>query len=186
MRTALLNDADGDIAAASDGVAANKQRWSTLHSREPHKNTAAASSDDADAPTAETEKVYNKLTTFQGVYLPCMMSIFNVLMYLRFTWMVGNAGLIQTYAIMGMSTVFSISTIVSMSAICSNGAIKGGGVYFMLSRTMGPEMGGSIGMLFYIAGTISGNLSILGMLDPVMKRYPQLESESGWLRALSW
>eukprot|EP00808_Paulinella_micropora_P007376 g10272.t1 len=107
----------------------------------------------------------NKLSTLYGVFLPCIMSIYNVLMYLRFPWMVGTVGFVGTLILFVLGFSVAVATTLSMSAICANGQVGSGGVYFILSRTLGPTLGGSVGFLTYVANAISGNLSVLGMLD---------------------
>lgn len=112
-----------------------------------------------------------KLNTLQGVFMPCIMSIYNVLMYLRFPWMVGTVGLSVTMLLFLIGFAIAIATTLSMSAICANGEVGGGGVYFILSRTLGPTMGGAVGFLTYLGAAISGNLSVLGMLDPIFSYF---------------
>ena len=55
-----------------------------------------------------------------------------------------------------------------MSAIATNGKIGKGGPYYMLSRSLGPATGGSLGLLFYIATTLSGAMYILGSVETFM------------------
>mgnify|MGYP003683654315 CR=1 FL=1 len=52
-----------------------------------------------------------------------------------------------------------------MNAICTNGKMSKGGAYYLLSRSLGPAIGGSLGILFYFATTISGAMYILGAME---------------------
>lgn len=54
-----------------------------------------------------------------------------------------------------------------MSAIATNGKIRTGGVYYMISRSLGPSTGGSIGILYYLATTFSAAMAILGSIEAV-------------------
>lgn len=56
-------------------------------------------------------------------------------------------------------------TALSLSAIASNGEVKGGGAYYLISRSLGPEFGGSIGILFYLAQVLNTALNIVGLID---------------------
>ena len=65
-------------------------------------------------------------------------------------------------------------TALSTSAITTNGEIGGGGTYYVMSRILGPEWGGSIGVLFAIANAINGALNVVGFVQTVqdaMKNY---------------
>ena len=59
-------------------------------------------------------------------------------------------------------------TAISMSAIATNGVVPAGGSYFMISRSLGPECGGAVGMLFYTGTTLAAAMYIIGAVEIVL------------------
>ena len=57
---------------------------------------------------------------------------------------------------------------ISMSAIATNGQIAGGGVYYIISRTLGPALGGSIGLMFTMANIISVATYTIGFSESLL------------------
>ena len=63
---------------------------------------------------------------------------------------------VQGLLVITLANVVTVITAISMSAVSTNGQIKGGGIYYMISRSLGPEFGGAIGIMFTIANSIAG------------------------------
>ena len=66
--------------------------------------------------------------------------------------------IVQGLSVITLANVVTVISAISMSAICTNGQIKGGGIYYMISRSLGPEFGGAIGIMFTLANSIAGIL----------------------------
>ena len=91
------------------------------------------------------------LGTFGGVYTPSILTILGVIMYLRFGWVVGNVGLLGTLIIVTLSNLITFLTALSVCAIATDRVIRAGGAYYMISRSLGIETGGAVGIPIYVA-----------------------------------
>eukprot|EP00043_Microstomoeca_roanoka_P001318 m.32135 g.32135 ORF g.32135 m.32135 type:complete len:920 (-) comp10752_c0_seq2:370-3129(-) len=111
------------------------------------------------------------LSTFFGVFVPCVLSIFSVILFLRLGFVLGQAGLIGTLVMLGVAYFVVALTILSISAISTNGIIKGGGAYYMISRSLGPEFGGSIGTIFFFANVCASALYIAGFVESLVDNF---------------
>ncbi|XP_068119455.1 solute carrier family 12 member 5 isoform X2 [Hyperolius riggenbachi] len=106
-----------------------------------------------------------RMGTFMGVYLPCLQNIFGVILFLRLTWVVGVGGILESFLIVLMCCSCTMLTAISMSAIATNGVVPAGGSYYMISRSLGPEFGGAVGLCFYLGTTFAGAMYILGTIE---------------------
>ncbi|XP_037069284.1 solute carrier family 12 member 4-like isoform X4 [Pollicipes pollicipes] len=106
-----------------------------------------------------------KLGTMLGVFLPCIQNIFGVILFIRLTWIVGTAGALESFMVVLMCCCVTLLTSISMSAIATNGVVPGGGSYFMISRALGPEFGGAVGILFYLGTTFASAMYIIGAIE---------------------
>ncbi|XP_024890874.1 solute carrier family 12 member 6 isoform X4 [Temnothorax curvispinosus] len=145
----------------------DRPRISTLlNSLANYSNTIPAATDpDKPAPAAGGGA---RMGTLIGVYLPCIQNIFGVILFIRLTWVVGTAGAIQGFFIVLCCCCVTMLTAISMSAIATNGVVPAGGSYFMISRSLGPEFGGAVGMLFYTGTTLAAAMYIIGAVEIVL------------------
>ena len=116
----------------------------------------------------EVERRKGKVIRFgwmEGVLLRCLLNIWGTMLFLRLTWVVGQAGIWQGLLVITLCNLVTWLSALSLSAISSNGQISGGGVYYVISRTLGPAIGGSIGIMFTIANTISVGTYVVGFAE---------------------
>jgi solute carrier family 12 (sodium/potassium/chloride transporter), member 2 len=112
--------------------------------------------------------------TFGGVYTPSVLTILGVIMYLRFGWVVGNVGLVGTLIIVTLATSITFLTALSISAIATDRQVRAGGAYYMISRSLGIETGGAVGIPLYFAQAISVALYTVGFAESVAAVFPRL------------
>jgi solute carrier family 12 (sodium/potassium/chloride transporter), member 2 len=115
------------------------------------------------------------LGTFGGVFTPSILTILGVIMYLRFGWVVGNVGLLATLLIVVMCTGITFLTALSMASIATDRRVGTGGAYFMISRSLGLETGGAVGIPLYFALALSMALYVIGFAEIVGDVFPRLD-----------
>mmetsp|Transcript_7710 Transcript_7710/g.15299 ORF Transcript_7710/g.15299 Transcript_7710/m.15299 type:complete len:1094 (+) Transcript_7710:590-3871(+) len=121
----------------------------------------------SDSSVADNKGAPAKLSWISGVFIPCLLNIWGVIMFLRLGWVVGQAGIILASVILIASKVVTTITALSLCAICTNGEVKGGGVYFLISRALGPIYGGPIGILFFLAQAVATSMYVIGFAESV-------------------
>ncbi|XP_059486836.1 solute carrier family 12 member 1 [Neocloeon triangulifer] len=106
-----------------------------------------------------------KFGWIQGVLVRCLLNIWGVMLFLRLSWVVGQAGIGEAMLLILATSVVTTITAISMAAISTNGEIKGGGTYYMISRSLGPEFGGSIGLIFSLANAVACAMYVVGFCE---------------------
>lgn len=109
-----------------------------------------------------------KFGWIKGVLMRCLLNIWGVMLFLRLSWVVGQAGIYQALILICTTTVVTSITALSMSAISTNGQIKGGGTYYMISRSLGAEFGGSIGLIFSLANAVACAMYVVGFCESML------------------
>jgi amino acid transporter len=114
------------------------------------------------------------LGTFAGVFTPSVLTILGIILFLRLGYVVGAAGLGRALAIIALANAISILTSVSLAAIATNLKVKGGGDYYLISRTLGPGFGGALGLVLFLAQSVSIGFYAIGFGEALAALLPQL------------
>ncbi len=125
----------------------------------------------ADAPTPVAPR---QLGAFVGVFTPSILTILGVIMFLRTGWVVGNVGLIPTLAIVVIANSITLATALSVSAVATNMHVGVGGAYYIISRSLGLEFGGAIGVPLFLAQVLSVTLYAFGFAESLRLLWPHL------------
>ena len=120
----------------------------------------------------QEELTSRKFGTFGGVFTPCTLTILGVIMFLRFGQVIGQSGIIYGLLIVAASKTITTLTTLSLSAIASNTSVRGGGAYYLISRSLGVEFGGAIGIVFYLAQAISVAMYVIGFTEAFVGTFP--------------
>jgi amino acid transporter len=135
------------------------------------------------------------LGTFSGVFTPSVLTILGIILFLRLGYVVGQGGLWQALVIIVLANGISVLTTISLSAVATNLNVKGGGDYYLISRTLGLEFGGAIGLVLFLAQSVSIGFYAIGFgevvseMIPVSKAYlPQIIASAAvmLLFVLAW
>ena len=121
----------------------------------------------------ENHQNKGKLGTFSGVFTPSVLTILGIILFLRLGYVVGNAGFGRALIIITLANVISVLTSISLSAIATNIKVKGGGDYYLISRTLGSEFGGAIGLVLFLAQAVSIAFYCIGFGEAVTVLLPQ-------------
>ncbi|XP_032556108.1 solute carrier family 12 member 1 isoform X2 [Chiroxiphia lanceolata] len=133
-------------------------------------NGESTAGDETAASKEEENKAgFVKFGWVKGVLVRCMLNIWGVMLFIRLSWIVGQAGIGLGVIVIALSVVVTTLTGISMSAICTNGVVRGGGAYYLISRSLGPEFGGSIGLIFAFANAVAVAMYVVGFAETVVE-----------------
>ena len=114
-----------------------------------------------------------KFGTFLGVYTPSVLTILGLIMYLRFGWVIGNLGLAVTVLIVLIASSITFTTALSASAIATNMRVGVGGEYYLISHSLGLELGGAIGIPLFLCRTLSITFYSFGLAESILSFWPE-------------
>jgi len=106
------------------------------------------------------------------MFTPSILTILGIILFLRLGYVVGHAGLGRALLIIGLANVISLLTSFSLAAIATNLTVKGGGDYYVISRTLGSEFGGALGAVLFLAQSVSIAFYCIGFGEAVWHIFP--------------
>ena len=99
------------------------------------------------------------------MFTPAILTILGVIMYMRLPWILGNAGLFHTIAIIAVAHIVSVTTGLSVSSVATDKRVEAGGTYYMISRSLGLPIGGTLGLALFVGLSFSVSLYLIGFSE---------------------
>ena len=115
-----------------------------------------------------------KLGTFLGVFTPSILTILGVILFLRSGWVVGNVGLWGAVGVVLIANGVTLATAFSVGAVATNMRVGAGGAYYMISRSLGVEIGVAIGVPLFLAQAVSVTLYSFGLAESLQLMWPDI------------
>ena len=154
--SSLENDTEGNEIQAENSLTEKSNV-------EQFESAGGEEAKDVQQQTEEHEaRQSTKYGTFGGVFTPTLLTILGVILFLREGWVVGNAGLVGAWLIIGLSFAITGCTGLSMSSFVTNIRVGPGGAFSMISQSLGLEVGGAIGVPLYFSQALAVVMYIFG------------------------
>ena len=167
LRSSRASSSQADSAAASPSLGLTDSspllHGTGIHGRSSAMHRASLSSHEV--------PVMRKLGTWDGVFMPVTLNVLGIILFLRFGFILGQAGLIGALALLVGSYAIDTLTVLSLNAISTNGQVRGGGAYYLISRSLGPEFGGSIGLVFFFGQAFNAAMNTLGCVEILVNAF---------------
>jgi len=114
------------------------------------------------------------LGAITGVFLPNILQMVGVILFMRLSWIVGHVGIWKMGTIITLSSTLLLITSLSITSIVTNMKMGSGGTYYIISRSLGVEFGSAIGILLCISQITSIALCSSGFSLSLHEFLPQI------------
>ncbi|MDC7226109.1 MAG: amino acid permease [Spirochaetales bacterium] len=109
-----------------------------------------------------------KFGTFKGVFVPSTEAILGTVLFLLMPLLTADVGFASMLAIVLIAHSVTLATTSSLSDCATNlNNIEGGGLYALSKQSLGSAMGGSIGIMLYLAQAASIGFYCIGFAEPL-------------------
>lgn len=133
------------------------------------------------AEAIESSNLKARFGTFGGVFVPNVLTILGLIYFLRTGWVVGQVGLVNALIIVALANVISLLTGLSLSSVATSMTVRTGGVYFILARTLGLEIGGAIGIPLFLSLAVSVSFYVIGFTEALAWIAPEIHPWHQWI-----
>ncbi|QZE14823.1 amino acid permease [Halosquirtibacter laminarini] len=89
------------------------------------------------------------------VFFTALSTILGAILFLRFGWAVGQLGFLGVMGVIVLGHLVTVPTAMSVAEIATNQKVRGGGAYFIISRSFGLNIGAAVGIALYLSQAIS-------------------------------
>jgi len=110
------------------------------------------------------------------VFMTAISTIFGAILFLRFGYAVGHVGLIGALGIIVIGHLVTIPTAMAVSEIATNKKVEGGGVYYMISRSFGLNIGATIGVTLFLSQAISVAFYVIAFVESLIPLFNWLQT----------
>lgn len=111
--------------------------------------------------------------TFKGVFVPNIVAMLGVIYFLKLGGVVSSVGISGLFAIVLLASTLVIITVLSSVSMISKRKMGTGGNYFLISRTLGPSIGGAIGVGLVLCQCVVAVLCFTGFALSVQQFIPE-------------
>jgi len=115
------------------------------------------------------------------VFLAAISTILGAVLFLRFGYAVAHAGVLGTILIILIGHLITIPTAMAIAEIATNLKVEGGGEYFIISRSFGSIIGGTIGIALYFSQAISVAFYMIAFSEAFTPLFGYVHQELGFM-----
>ncbi|MEQ9404807.1 MAG: amino acid permease [Cyclobacteriaceae bacterium] len=113
------------------------------------------------------------------VFMTTISTILGAILFLRFGYAVGHVGLLGTLGIIVIGHMVTLPTALAVAEIATNQKVEGGGVYYIISRSFGINIGAAIGVTLYLSQAISVAFYIIACAEAFSPLFEYVNSTFG-------
>lgn len=116
-----------------------------------------------------------------AVFFTAISTILGAIMFLRFGWAVGNIGFTGTIAVIVIGHIITVATAMAIAEIATNQKVEGGGEYYIISRSFGLNIGGTIGIALFLSQAVSVAFYIIAFAQAFEPLFTYALAKMGWV-----